>query len=69
MIKAFIQRLAPEGVRAVVLDPDRYGNTRTYVPGLMKALQSVPNCEVVSVDATSRDAHGMEYAAYFYDGI
>lgn len=69
VIEAFIQRFAPQRVRAVVLDPDCAGENRLCVPGLMKALRAIPNCEVMRVDATQRHAHGLEYTAYFYDGF
>ena len=69
VIEAFIQRFAPQRVRAVVLDPDCAGENRLYVPGLMKALRAILNCEVMRINATQRHAHGLEYATYFYDGF
>ena len=67
IIRAFIKRFTPERVRAVLLTPDRSGN-HLDPDGLRKLvadLRSLANCEVIMVDATSREANGLMYADFF----
>ena len=67
VIEAFNQRFSPERVRAVILSPDWSGRTMDWsdVQCLTKALRAMPNCEVMTVDATHRQANGLMYADYF----
>lgn len=67
VIEEFINRFAPERVRAVVLCPDRSGTVMqaNELQQLIQELRSMTKCEVVMVDATSRDANGLMYADFF----
>ena len=67
VIEAFNQRFSPERVRAVILSPDRSGTAMDWSEAqcLIKALRPLPNCEVMTVDATDRQANGLMYADYF----
>lgn len=67
VIEEFINHFSPERVRAVILSPDRSG---TVMPEnerqqLIQELRLLTKCEVVTVDATSRDASGLIYADFF----
>ena len=67
VIEAFNERFSPERVRAAILSPDRSGNTMEWndVRRLVETLRAMPNCEVMTVDATERQANGLMYADYF----
>lgn len=67
VIAGFVRRFAPERVRAVILSPDRFGNTMP-LPNLMNlttTLRNVPGAEVSMTDATTRTGNGMMYADFF----
>ena len=67
VIEAFSARYSPERVRAVILSPDRSGNTMAweYVRELTHMLRSIPHCEVILANATERLANGLMYADFF----
>ena len=67
VIQQFSHRFVPERIRALVLCPDCTGNTMDWneVQKLTSALRAVPNCEVLTVDATDRYANGLLYTDFF----
>ena len=67
VIEEFIKRFAPERVRAVILSPNRSGKAleTNELRQLIQDLRSLTGCEVMMVDATSRDANGLMYADFF----
>lgn len=67
VIGAFNERYSPERVRAVVLSPDRLGNTMPWedVRKLTQELRKTPHCEVIFADATERHANGLVYTDFF----
>ena len=67
VIEEFIRRFVPERVRAVILTPNRSGIAleTSELRQLIQGLRSLTGCEVMMVDATSRDANGLMYADFF----
>ena len=67
VIEAFGERFSPERMRGVILSPDWTGNTMEWndLKNLTNALREIPDCEVMTVDATCRQANGLMYADYF----
>ena len=66
-MRTFIERFNPNRVRAVILSPDRSGNAldSQEIQYLMNTLQDLQICEVLTVDARRRSAHGLMYADFF----
>jgi len=67
VIEKFTKRFSPERMRTVILSPDRSGKEveSSRLRQLIKDLRSVTKCEVMMVDATSREANGLMYADFF----
>ena len=67
VIETFMERFNPNRVRAVILSPDRSGNVldSQEIQILMDTLQELQICEVLTVDARWRSAHGLMYADFF----
>lgn len=67
VIASFMQRFAPERVRAVILSPDRAGNHMPLAnyQRLIAALRALSSVEIVTTDATTRTGNGLLYADFF----
>ena len=65
LVTALEERFSPERIRIAILSPDRHGDVLADAPALMQALQAVPSCEAMCIDARSRHRNGLLLADTF----
>ena len=65
LVAALDERFSPERIRAAILSPDRHGDVLADAPALMQALQAVPSCETLCIDARCRNCNGLLLADTF----
>lgn len=64
-VAAINQRFSPERIRVAILSPDRHGAVLPNAAELMEALREIPSCEIMCIDARSRDRNGLLLADTF----
>ena len=67
VIKAFVEALSPERVRAIILSPTCRGEPIEWnsIRSSTENLRDQTACEVLTVDATHRTANGLMLADFF----
>ena len=65
LVAALDERFSPERIRVAILSPDRHGDVLADAPALMQALQAVPSCETLCIDARCRNCNGLLLADTF----
>ena len=65
LVTALEERFSPERIRVAILSPDRHGDVLAEAPAFMQALQGVPSCEAMCIDARSRHRNGLLLADTF----